>query len=558
MNPQGMNPNGKYVPFKPVQLRNRTWPDNVITKAPIWCEVGLRDGNQALQQPMNVVEKLEMFELSVVRGFKEIEIGFPSASQDDFDFTRKLIEEDRIPEDVTIQVLTQAKKELIKKTFEAIEGAKSAIVHLYNSTSTLQRRVVFKMNRQQIVDLAIQGTRIIREEAKKASGNIRFEYSPESFTGTELDFAVEICEEVMSEWGATKEQPVIINLPATVEMATPNIYADQIEWFIRNMKNREAALISLHAHNDRGSAVAATELALMAGADRVEGTLFGNGERTGNACIVTLAMNMFSQGVDPELDFSNIDRAVNVYERCTKMSVHPRHPYAGKLVYTAFSGSHQDAIKKGMKDMRKSRAQLWEVPYLPIDPEDVGRDYHAIIRVNSQSGKAGPAWVMEEWHGFKLPKEMNAEFGAVVQAVTDKTGKELSYQEILDVFTQEYFLEKGPYSYRDFNVTRTEGKSREVDVCLVNNGKIQNFSGKGNGPIDAFCNAAKEHLGLSFKLMSFEEHSLNGSSSADAVSYISLANDDGKVIWGVGIDSDTTLASIKAVISAFNRMSCAS
>ncbi|MDH4317775.1 MAG: 2-isopropylmalate synthase [Desulfobulbaceae bacterium] len=550
----------KYRPYQPVRLTGRTWPDNVITKAPIWCSVDLRDGNQALMQPMSLEEKLEMFKLLLDTGFREIEVGFPSASQIEFDFTRELIKRNLIPDGVMIQVLTQARDHLIKKTFESLQGAKSAVVHLYNSTSTLQRRVVFKMNRAEITSLAVKGARLIREQAAQTETDIRYEYSPESFTGTELDFALDICQAVMEEWGACKERPVIINLPATVEMATPNIYADQIEWFIRNMKNREGALISLHAHNDRGAAVAATELALMAGADRVEGTLFGNGERTGNVDLLTLALNMFSQGIDPGLDFSDIDRVINIYERCTKLPVHPRHPYAGKLVYTAFSGSHQDAINKGIEACEKADSGLWEVPYLPIDPEDVGRTYESIIRINSQSGKGGVAYIMDKFFGYKLPKDMRPEFGGIVQGISEKTGRELANETILKVFEDEYLKVTSPYDLKEFDVLKRfidktgNSSTAEIQAELEENGEIRIFRASGNGPLDAFCNALRQGSGTTFVLNSYEEHSLTGGSSAKAVCYIGIVNKEGKEFWGAGVDTDIIIASIKALLSGVNRM----
>ncbi|MCI5121429.1 MAG: 2-isopropylmalate synthase, partial [Candidatus Electrothrix sp. AUS4] len=496
----------KYRPYPTVPLKDRTWPDKTITEAPLWCSVDLRDGNQALRQPMNLEQKLEMFQLLVDIGFKEIEVGFPAASKVEFDFLRLLIEEKLIPEDVTVQVLTQAREHLIRKSFAALQGARQAIVHLYNSTSTLQRQVVFKMGRKEIIQLGVQGARIIREEAERFAGDIRYEYSPESFTGTELDFALEICEEIMNVWQPTPEKPVVINLPATVEMATANIYADQIEWFGRHIENRDCALISLHAHNDRGSAVAATELALMAGADRIEGTLFGNGERTGNVDIITLALNMFSQGVDPKLDFSNINRVVNVYKRCTDLPVHPRHPYAGDLVYTAFSGSHQDAISKGMDAVAGDASGLWAVPYLPIDPEDVGRSYESIICINSQSGKGGAAYIMDRQFGFKLPKGMQPGFGRVVQEETEKVGSELSSKAVYGVFEREYLREGGYYRLKEFNVVKRhidqqeESSTATIEAVVVIDGKEWQLQGSGNGPLDAVCSALNDQTELDFIL----------------------------------------------------------
>ncbi len=550
----------KYRPYPQIHLPDRTWPDKVIAKAPAWCSVDLRDGNQALIQPMNLEEKLEMFQLLVDVGFKEIEIGFPSASQVEFDFSRLLIERNLIPEGVVIQALTQAREHLIKKTFASFAGAREAVVHLYNSTSTLQREVVFRMERREIIELAVKGAKLIRAEAERTETDIRYEYSPESFTGTELDFAVEICDAVMDVWEPTPERPVIVNLPATVEMATPNIYADQIEWFIRHMQNRDCALISLHAHNDRGSAVAATELALMAGADRVEGTLFGNGERTGNVDLLTLALNMFSQGVDPGLDFSNINRVVNVYERCTRLTVHPRHPYAGELVYTAFSGSHQDAINKGMDSLEANEDGFWAVPYLPIDPRDVGRTYESIIRINSQSGKGGAAYIMDKEFGFKLPREMQAGFGRVIQEETDKVGGELPVKAVLQTFEKEYLLNEGCYRLKSFNVIKRhidqheELSTAEIESVIVcEDGSELSMKGAGNGPLDAFCDAFKKSVGLDFSLHSYHEHALARGSSSKAVAYIEILNDRQESWWGAGLDTDIIVASIKALLSGLNR-----
>jgi 2-isopropylmalate synthase len=556
----------KYRPYPTVPLKNRTWPDNIITKAPRWCSVDLRDGNQALRQPMNLEQKLEMFQLLVDVGFKEIEVGFPAASQVEYDFLRLLIEDELIPDDVTVQVLTQAREHLIRKSFAALKGVKKGIVHLYNSTSTLQRQVVFKMERKEIIALGVQGARIIREEAEGFDGDIRYEYSPESFTGTELDFALEICEQVMAVWEPTPERPVIINLPATVEMATANIYADQIEWFIRHMKNRDCALISLHAHNDRGSAVAATELALMAGADRIEGTLFGNGERTGNVDIITLALNMFSQGVNPELDFSNINRVTNVYKRCTDLPVHPRHPYAGDLVYTAFSGSHQDAISKGMEAVLDDASGIWAVPYLPIDPEDVGRSYKSIICINSQSGKGGAAYIMSQF-GYKLPKNMRPGFGRVIQNETEKVGDELSHQAVYAVFEREYLQEGGYYRLKEFNVVKRhmdqqeKGSTADIEAVIAigeTGDKEQRLQGSGNGPLDAMCAALNEQPDLDFVLNSYDEHSLTEGASSKAVTYIELLdkreNRSREGWWGAGVDTDIIISSIKALFSAVNRM----
>jgi 2-isopropylmalate synthase len=550
----------KYRPYPPVDIEKRTWPDKRIEKAPTWCSVDLRDGNQALIQPMTLEKKREMFDLLVGMGFKEIEVGFPSASEVEFGFTRLLIEEDLVPEDTVIQVLTQAREHLIRKTFESVKGAREAIVHLYNSTSTLQRRTVFRMGRGEIIELAVNGAKILKAEEKKyPETKFRYEYSPESFTGTELDFSLEICERVMDVLGPSPENKVIINLPATVELSSPNIYADQIEWFCSNMNNRDSAIISVHTHNDRGCAVAATELALMAGGERVEGTLFGNGERTGNVDILTLALNLFTQGVAPELDVSDMSRYVDVYERVCRLPVHPRHPYAGELVYTAFSGSHQDAINKGMHAYDDSESGLWEVPYLPIDPSDVGRTYESIIRINSQSGKGGIAYVMENDFGFKMPKSMHPEFGKVVQQVTDKEGRELLHREIFSTFQSEYLNIDGPYYLKDFHVIKrhvnaevTESKA-QVEATIRVDGKDQSIAADGNGPLDAFCTALKIHLTGDWKLMSYHEHALEGGSHASAAAYIEIKHPDGKRSWGTGVDTDIIIASIKAVLSSLNR-----
>ena len=553
----------KYRPYPPVELENRSWPGNTITTAPIWSSVDLRDGNQALVLPMNLEQKKEMFNLLTKIGFKEIEVGFPSASTVEYNFTRKLIEENMIPDDVTIQALTQAREHLIRRTFQSFTGTRQGIIHLYNSTSTLQREVVFKMSRQEIIKLGVRGAQVIHEEAARFDGDIRYEYSPESFTGTEMDFALEICEAVMDVWEPTPERPVIINLPSTVEMATPNVYADQIEWFCSNLKNRDCALISLHAHNDRGTAVAATELALMAGADRVEGTLFGNGERTGNVDIVTLALNMFSQGVDPELDLSNVNEVANVYERCTGLTIPPRHPYVGELVYTAFSGSHQDAISKGMDAIAAQKGGLWAVPYLPIDPEDVGRTYESIIRINSQSGKGGASYIMEHEFGFKMPKEMQNGFGRVVQKETDKSGQELSPAAVNSIFEKEYFPADGYIRLKQFNVIKRHVADREgnssadIEALLDIDGTEQILRATGNGPLDAFCAAIRDSNDLDFTLHAYHEHALSGGSSSRAVTYIEvLDNKDTsrEGWWGAGVDTDIIISSIKALISGVNRM----
>ncbi len=557
-----MNPDAvkKYRPYPHLDFPSRTWPGKAIVKAPDWCSVDLRDGNQALVQPMNLEEKIELFRLLVDIGFKEIEIGFPSASQVEFDFSRTLIEQGLIPEDVTIQILTPAREHLIKRSFEALKGARKAVVHLYNSTSTLQRQVVFQMSRAEITSLARQGARWIREEALcYPETNFRYEYSPESFTGTELDFALDICEQVMEVWEPTPEKPMIINLPATVEMSTPNIYADQIEWFCSHLRRRDCAIISLHAHNDRGCAVAATELALMAGGDRVEGTLFGNGERTGNVDIVTLALNLFTQGIDPDLDFHDINRVIETSERVTRIPVHIRHPYAGELVYTAFSGSHQDAINKGMSAYDASPEGIWAVPYLPIDPRDVGRSYESIIRINSQSGKGGVAWIMDREFGFKMPKEMHPEFGAVIQKLTDREGRELQQAEVWNAFRDEYLTRVPPYGLVNFDVLKRHVDSDEesstavVEAVISVNGEKRSLSASGNGPLDAFCGALKQGLPQDFTLCGYHEHALTKGSSSKAVAYIELEFPDGRRYWGAGIDTDIIIASIKATLSSLNR-----
>ena len=551
-----------YVPAPAVGLDSRDWPDKRITKAPFWCSVDLRDGNQALDIPMNPEQKREMFLLLCDIGFKEIEVGFPSASQTDFDFLRVLIDEKLIPDDVTIQVLTQAREHLIRRTFEALDGAKNAIVHMYNSVSVLQRDVVFNMSKAEITKIAVDGASLVKKISDEINNpGIRFEYSPESFTGTELDYALEVSHRVMDIFQPAKEKKLILNLPATVEMSTPNIYADQIEWFCKHVKNRETVLISLHAHNDRGTAVAASELAVMAGADRVEGTLFGNGERTGNMDIVTMALNLFSQGVDPELDFSDIDHVKKIYSEATGMSVHPRHPYAGELVYTAFSGSHQDAINKGFKKRKERRDILWGVPYLPINPEDVGRTYQSIIRINSQSGKGGVAYIMANDYGYNLPKKMHPEFGKIIQNVTEKLGSEISSRKIWEIFQDEYLKRKTPYELKHVKILMDADSAHSiaeglttVEGVLRYSGKDMEISMKGNGPIDAFLKGVNTVVSDPVVLTSYSEHDMAGGSDSTAVSYISLKNKDGKVCYGIGTDSNISMASIKAVVSALNRL----
>jgi 2-isopropylmalate synthase len=552
----------KYAPYPAVAVTGRSWPDRRITKAPIWSSVDLRDGNQALPIPMSVDEKVAMFQLLVSVGFKEIEVGFPSASATEFAFVRRLIEQALIPDDVTIQVLTQAREHLIRKTFDAINGAKHAIVHLYNSTSTLQRDVVFRKNREEIKAIAIGGTALVRR-LKDESGNrgIRFEYSPESFTGTELDYALEVCHAVMDTWGASADEKVILNLPSTVEMSTPNIYADRIEWFCRNIKDRDAVLISVHAHNDRGTAVATAELALMAGADRVEGALFGNGERCGNMDIVIMALNLFSQGVDPELDLTDLPRIREIYHRCTRMDIHPRHPYAGDLVYTAFSGSHQDAISKGMKAQPLSPGGLWAVPYLPIDPEDVGCSYEAIVRINSQSGKGGVAYVLEKDYGIQIPKWMQPDFAEAVQGVADRTGIELSTEQIHELFHTEYvklvepvILKKCHISWDDEDLQRNDEEATVISCIVQMKEREFSFDARGNGPLDAFVKGFIKVSGLDFSVDEYAEHAIGRSAGALAVAYIKIGCADGRVSFGAGIDSNISLASIKAIVSALNRL----
>jgi len=542
-----------YRPFPPVDLPDRTWPNNVLDTAPTWCAVDLRDGNQALINPMDPDRKRQMWDLLVATGFKEIEVGFPSASQPDYDFIRLLIEQDLIPDDVTIQVLTQARPELIERTYESLRGANQAIVHLYNSTSELQRRVVFKSDKAGIRALAVDGAKHCRKfEELIPETAIRYEYSPESFTGTELDFAVDVCESVMDVWDATPERPVILNLPATVEMSTPNVHADQIEWVIRNLRNRDAVIVSLHPHNDRGTAVAAAELAQMAGAQRVEGTLFGNGERTGNVDLVTLALNLFSQGIDPGLDFSDINTMRRIVEHCNELPVHPRHPYVGDLVYTAFSGSHQDAIKKGFSALGDDY-DFWEVPYLPIDPKHVGRTYEDVIRVNSQSGKGGVAYVMSAFHGLELPRRLQIEFSRVIQNVTDVTGTEITPEEVMKIFEDTYFATRLPVGWvGDSESATSQAGHTTISVEMEINGDRKRLHGMGNGPIAAFI-AALNGEGFEIDVMDYHEHAVSSGASASAVTYVETTSGDGTVRWGVGMDSDIVTASLRAIVSAVNR-----
>lgn len=542
----------RYRQFPPINLPNRKWPSNVITKAPIWCSVDLRDGNQALEKPMNLDQKIHFFKYLVSIGFKEIEVGFPAASDTEYLFCRTLIEQNLIPDDVTIQVLTQSREHIIRKTFEALKGVKKAIVHLYNSTSTLQRDVVFNKGKEEIKDLAVFGAKLVDELAEEyGKEHFIFEYSPESFSGTELDYAVEICDAVLDVWQPTADRKVIINLPNTVEMATPNVYADQIEYVSDNIKYRENVLISLHSHNDRGTAVADSELGVMAGADRVEGTLFGNGERTGNADIMVMALNMFSQGVDPELDFSDINSAIKIYEESTLMDVHPRHPYAGDLVYTAFSGSHQDAIKKGMAKMIE-HPDRWEVPYLPIDPLDVGRNYDPIIRINSQSGKGGVAYILETNYGLHVPKSMQQDFGAIVTAESVKEDSELTPEQIYNLFMDSYYVRE-PLNVRYYSEhASTENVDLEVDVEW--NGKNKKFTSNGNGIIDAFSKALEQNLNVEFDIVNYSEHSMDYGNRSRAITYVQLYDKDHNSYYGVGISSNIAKSSLRAIVSAVNKM----
>jgi len=554
---RGMQPGDKYVAFTPIDIPDRQWPGAVITQAPIWCSVDLRDGNQALIEPMGAERKHRMFKTLVDIGFKEIEVGFPAASQTDFDFVREIIEGGMIPDDVTIQVLTQCREHLIERTYESIRGAKNAIVHFYNSTSTLQRRVVFGEDRDGITKIAVDAAKLVKDLADQtpAGENIRFEYSPESFTGTELDYAKEVCDAVIDVLQATPDNPTIINLPATVEMASANIYADQIEWMHRNLARRDSVVLSLHPHNDRGTGVAAAELGVMAGADRIEGTLFGNGERTGNVDVVTLAMNMFTQGVPPDLDFSDINAIRRVAEHCNQLPVHPRHPYVGELVFTAFSGSHQDAIKKGFSAAAESNSPEWAVPYLPIDPMDVGRSYEAVIRINSQSGKGGIAYIMETDHGFELPRRLQIEFSQLIQTESDETGQEQSSDEIGKAFQAEYLDQSGPYAFKEHRtVPDTHATEiRNLTATVQYDGEEITIEGRGNGPIDAFCAAIKEHAGIDFRLVDYHEHAIGTGSEATAVAYVEIEPVGGQPLFGVGRDPNIVHASLRAVVSAVNR-----
>jgi 2-isopropylmalate synthase len=544
------NPAAKYRPFPAIDLSDRTWPNKAITRPPIWMSTDLRDGNQALIEPMSPEKKLRFFEMLVKIGFKEIEVGFPSASQTDFDFVRKLIDENRIPDDVSIIVLTQSRDELIRRTVESAVGAKRAIVHLYNSVAPVFRRVVFNMTREEIIQIAVTGTALVKDLVKAhPQTEWGFEYSPESFSTTELDFSRDICNAVSAVWQPTPQNKLIFNLPSTVECSTPNVYADQIEWMSRNLARRDSVIISVHPHNDRGTAVASAELAVMAGADRVEGCLFGNGERTGNVDLVTLAMNLYTQGVHPGLDFSDIDAVRQVVEECNQLPVHPRHPYAGDLVFTAFSGSHQDAIKKGFAQQKADA--IWEVPYLPIDPADLGRSYDAVIRVNSQSGKGGMAYLLEQEFGLQLPRRLQIEFSRAVQAVADASGREIAAKEIHEIFCREYFDQATPYAYGSHKMVEdtTSDETVQIDIAVTHHNAALALQGGGNGPIDAFVNA----LGLDIKLMDYHEHSIGSGANARAACYVELRLANGPTMFGAGIDSNIVTASFKAVISAVNR-----
>ena len=542
--------NKKYKPYKPVIKGNRLWPSKVIENAPIWCSVDLRDGNQALIEPMGDERKKRMFSLLCKIGFKQIEIGFPAASQTDFDFTRYLINEKVIPSDVTIQVLTQARPEIIKRTFEALDGVPSAILHFYNSTSTLQRKVVFDKDKEGIKKIATDAAKLIKElSSKYKKTNWSFEYSPESFTGTELDYAVKVCDEVVDILKDSSRNKIIINLPATVEMSTANIYGDQIEWMSENFKNRENICLSLHPHNDRGTAIAASEFGLMAGADRVEGTLFGNGERTGNVDIVTLALNMYSQGINPNLDFSQINNVMREVEYCNQLPVHPRHPYAGDLVFTAFSGSHQDAIKKGLNALRSSNEPQWEVPYLPIDPADLGRTYEAVVRINSQSGKGGVAFLLEKDHGVSLPRRLQISMSQKIQKIADETGKEISTSEIWEIFHTNFVMPKSGHSFKNYSLKTSDSAnaSDHIKAEIEIDGENHEISGSGNGPIDAFVNALNQKLSIDIKISDYHQSAISSGSDAQAAAYIEIQK-GGKTSWGVGINPNTTKASFEAII----------
>jgi len=548
----------KYQRVPVVNYPERQWPGKEIEKAPIWCSVDLRDGNQALVEPMVVEEKLEYFKLLVKLGFKEIEIGFPSASQIEYDFLRTLVDRNLIPDDVSVQVLSQCRPHLIQRTFESIQGIKNVIVHIYNSTSTLQRDVVFHMSRDEIKQIAIDGVRMVKDFGKDFEGNLWLEYSPESFTGTELDFALDICEAVKTEWQPSVERPIIINLPSTVELTTPNVYADQIEWMNRHFTEREKIILSVHPHNDRGCGVASAELALLAGADRIEGTIFGNGERTGNVDVLNVAYNMFTHGINPELDIENINEIIEIYERCNKMTIHPRHPYAGKLVFTAFSGSHQDAVNKGIKARNDRKEKIWQVPYLPVDPSDLGRLYEPVVRINSQSGKGGVAFVLEQYYGFKLPKEMHKEFAAAIQALSEKQG-EVTPEQIMNEFREMYINAKYPLRFKKLKLEDISEINDEFDTKVIltytDKDEVKTIEGFGNGPIDAVKHGLYQQAGFRTTLTLYSEHALTTGSDSQAASYIELVNSGtGERAFGVGISSNITRSSIRAIFSSLNRL----
>jgi 2-isopropylmalate synthase len=548
------DPSKKYRPFPPVDLKDRQWPDKIISHAPRWCSVDLRDGNQALAVPMNVSQKLELFQTLVKIGFKEIEVGFPSASNTEFAFNRLLIEKNHAPDDVWLQVLVQAREDLIERTVESLIGAKKAIIHLYNSTSPAQRRVVFGKSKKEIIEVAVRGAQWIKDRLPKLKGTeVMLQYSPESFSMTEVEYAKEISEAVMDVWQPTPQRKMILNLPDTVEVAMPNVYADQIEWMCRNIKKRESLIISLHTHNDRSTGVAATELGLLAGADRVEGTLFGNGERTGNLDIVTVALNLYQHGIDPKLDFSNLNSVIEVYERCTGMTIPPRQPYAGELVFTAFSGSHQDAIKKGLAEWENKKREHWDVPYLTIDPADIGREYREVIRVNSQSGKGGVAYLLESEFGISLPKDMQREFGPITNDAVDKLGREVSGAELKEMFWREYVERNSPWQLKSFE---TESKNGIVKcrAKFLRDGKEIEFSGEGNGPLAALVHGFSQIGILRFEITNYSEHALSSGEGAAAISYIQIKTADGKIKWGAGVDTNIELASVRAVLSALNRL----
>jgi len=549
------DPSVKYTPFPPIALPDRQWPSRIITAPPRWLSTDLRDGNQAIVDPMDGAKKNRFFDLLVEIGLKEIEVGFPSAGQTEFDFISSLVRADRIPDDVTVQVLTQSREDLIRRSFESLEGARAAIVHLYNAVSPAWREIVFRMDRTEVREIAVAGAKILRDEAAKRPGtDWNFQYSPETFSTAELDFSLEVCAAVMDILQPTPEKPLILNLPATVEASTPNVYADQIEYFCRNIPNRDSVVISLHTHNDRGTGVAAAELGLMAGADRVEGCLFGNGERTGNCCLVTIALNMYTQGIDPKLDFSDIDRVIETVEYCNQIPVHERHPYGGELVFTAFSGSHQDAIKKGFAAQEARNDQQWRVPYLPIDPADLGRNYEAVIRVNSQSGKGGFAWVLEQTHGLKLPKGLQADFSRYVQRLADEIGRELNAEDIWNTFRESYFVkvEKRRFRLVDYEENRTSDGTRLFTGTIEVEGKAQRVTGRGKGLISSVLDTMRESFGLELEVVDYTEHALRTGADAQAAAYLECILPDGRTVWGVGIDHDVATAGVRAILSAAN------